>query len=611
MNAALLVAAFLAAAPPPATDWVRVETRNFIVYGETGERRLREVASEFERFREALARVIPGAAQPSAVPTVVMVFGSPKSFEAYKPRFNGKPARLDGCFFSSEDMNIIALVDGDRAESLRTILHEYVHLVISNMMPGLPLWLNEGLAEYYSTFEVQDSGRRATLGRVIPSHLSLLNQRRLLTIDELLGVDSYSSVYDESDRQSLFYAQSWALVHMLVAGLENRSSQLGAYVKLVAAGSPSLDAWQQVFGGENVIRQLDRYIAQDVMKGVLYRFDREIPRATAEASAISVSDREAALADLLRRVAPREEASSRFERAIALEPRSSRARALYGLHALDHGDLARARTLLLEAAADRSDWLVQYHAATGLTQLAGEDANRDVELVDKAREALGRVFAARPDLPNALALSARLDAMGAGDLSRGLATVRRALAIAPGRTDYALLESFILLRRDEFTAAKSVLAPLLTPTYSTSIRESASDLMEQIARSESEAAAYRARLEGRRADHASGSSPGDAPAEGVRMVPVYRKVGDGETRVEGELQAIACVRAGVEFHVKGDAGVERFAAPELAKVELITYRDDLQGAIGCNRRSPPDRVYLTWRQEGTSRRAVAVEFLPR
>src|SRR3954470_12439596 len=85
-----------------ATDWVRVETPNFIVYGETGERRVRDVATEFERFREALARVVPGASRPAAVPTVVVVFGSQKSFEPYRPRHNGKPVTVGGYFFASE-----------------------------------------------------------------------------------------------------------------------------------------------------------------------------------------------------------------------------------------------------------------------------------------------------------------------------------------------------------------------------------------------------------------------------------------------------------------------------------------------------------------------------
>ena len=153
----------LAAAPAEAAEWTRVETPNFIVYGETGERRVREVAEEFERFRDALARVIPGAGTPAAVPTVVVVFGSARSFEPYIPRYNGKPIRLSGYFFASDDMNIVALADGDREHSLRTIFHEYVHVVIDNLSRAMPVWLNEGLAEYLQ--HVPGGRGRTTGGR--------------------------------------------------------------------------------------------------------------------------------------------------------------------------------------------------------------------------------------------------------------------------------------------------------------------------------------------------------------------------------------------------------------------------------------------------------------
>jgi hypothetical protein len=55
---ALTACLLLWAAPAAGAEWVRVETPNFIVYGEPGEPA--SVAAEFERFREALARVIPG-----------------------------------------------------------------------------------------------------------------------------------------------------------------------------------------------------------------------------------------------------------------------------------------------------------------------------------------------------------------------------------------------------------------------------------------------------------------------------------------------------------------------------------------------------------------------
>ena len=608
MRLSPFLACVLLAAPAAAAEWVRVETPNFIVYGETGERRVREVAEEFERFREALGRVIPGAATPAPVPTVVVVFGSQRSFQPYVPRFNGKPVKLGGYFFSSDDMNIVAFADGNRTESLRTIFHEYVHLVIENVSQGLPLWLNEGLAEYYSTFQVLEGGRRALIGAVIPAHLHLLSERRPLSIPELLAVDSKSSAYNEGERQSLFYAQSWALVHMLVAGTANRATLLSEYGRLVASGTPSLDAWQQVFKDENIIRQLERYVGQEVMKGVLYRFNQNIPTVKSYSSEVSEGDVQAVLGDLLRRVAPPEETAARFKEAMALRPASARVRALYGLLMLDEDMADSARPLLLEAANDKADWLVQYHVATGLTRIATATDDSDPVLIETARAALERVQAARPELANAMALSARLDAADDTDIDpRALQTIRRARAISPGREDYILIESFILLRLGEYVLARQLLVPLTGPTHSASVRDNAQSVIEQVARLEREAADYVARLEGRR------SATGPAGSQGI-LVPLYRKVEPGEHRVEGLLERIDCRSTGIVVHVGVGGTPERFRAPTLEAVAFISHRDDLRGGIACGPRTPPDRVYITWRQgdspEDNTRRVVAVEFLP-
>jgi tetratricopeptide (TPR) repeat protein len=609
VRVSLLLACVLLAVPAGAAEWVRVETPNFIVYGESGERRVREVADEFERFREALGRVIPGAATPAPVPTVVVIFGSQRSFQPYVPRFNGKPVKLGGYFFSSDDMNIVALADGNRDESLRTIFHEYVHLVIENVSQGTPLWLNEGLAEYYSTFEAQDGGRRALVGRVILPHLQLLSQRRPLSIPDLLAVEHSSSAYNEGERQSLFYAQSWALVHMLVSGTTNRAALLSEYWRLVSNGTPSLDAWNQVFKDQHVIRELEHYVGQEVMKGLLYRFDQNIPPVKSYSSKVSDGDVQAVLGDLLRRVAPPDEAAARFTQAMALEPASARARALYGLLMLDSDRADNARPLLLEAAKDTTDWLVQYHVATGLTRIITTTDNSNPVLVETARAALERVQAARPDLANALALSARLDAAEDIDINpRALKTIRRARAISPGREDYTLIESFILLRLGEYVRARQLLVPLTGPMHSASVRGNAQSVMEQVARLEQEAAAYVARLEGQR--------PAAEPRadQGV-LVPLYRKIQPGEHRVEGFLERIDCSTRGLVVHVGVDGTAERFSAPTLRDVVLISHRDDLRDGITCGPRTPPDRVYLTWREgdspDDKARRVVALEFLPK
>ena len=58
------------------------------------------------------------------------------------------------------------------------VFHEYAHLVISNVMRNVPVWLGEGLAEFYSTYEIGDGGREAVIGRAIVHHLRSSRRRR-------------------------------------------------------------------------------------------------------------------------------------------------------------------------------------------------------------------------------------------------------------------------------------------------------------------------------------------------------------------------------------------------------------------------------------------------
>ncbi len=605
--AALLALLALAATPAPArADWVRVDTRNFIVYGSSGESRAREVAAEFERFREALARVIPGASTPAAVPTTVVIFDSQRNFEPYRPRFNGKTVSLSGYFFSSEDVNVVAFADVDRVESLRTIFHEYVHLVIVNTFHATPTWLNEGLAEYYSTFRVEDGGRSALLGGPIPSHLQFLSRTKLMPLDELLAVTREAAAYNEGNRRSLFYAQSWALVHMLMSGPDNRSADVNEYVRLVENGTPSSEAWKAVFGEEKIVGALGRYVNEDVMRGTRFRFDRDIPRATSDLRAVSDADVAAMLADLLRRVAPYAEASAGFEKAIAMTPPSARARALYGLHLLENDEVARANALLLEAAGDSEDWLVQYHVATGLGRTFDTADRVDPRLLETARTALARVLSARPELANALALRARMDATDKARLGEALADIRRARELAPGRDDYRLFEAHVLARRGAYVEARAILDVLAGPGFTDAIRANARSLLTQVDRSERIAAERIARLEGRQAAAAAGQRPGPPPRNAT---PRYRDVNDGETRLEGVLERITCTADGLQLHVKAGAVTERFDATTLDGIEFISYREDLDGAIRCGIRTPPEPVYVTWKKGGATRQVVAVEFL--
>jgi hypothetical protein len=615
--AAIIAAVVAVASAAEAAEWVRIDTPNFVVYGEASEARVRDVSDQLERFRDALGRVVSQTTVRTAVPTIVIVFGTKEGFLRYRPRYNNKPVELAGFFVSTDDQNLVALTIEDRERGLRTILHEYAHLAIANGGRRLPVWLSEGLAEYYSTFQMESGGRAAVVGLPIREHLQLLSTEPLIRHAELLKVDSESQLYNEGERRSVFYAQSWALVHMLIMGRPDRSKDLARYMALTAAGVATDAAWTRAFGDMDVNAELRKYAARLTMNAHRMTFEGAIRTAPGVATKPRDADVQAALGNLLYHVRLWHEARDTLTRAATqFSPPSALAKALLASYSLDHNDRAEARRLLLEASADTEDWVAQYHVAAGLIRLLnGQNEIEAQPLAAAASHALKAVAAGRPDLPNALALKARLAALTSTGLDEALKDIRTARALVPGREDYAFIEAHVLLQQRNFPSARSVVGPLLSAAYPPDVRERARMLMSDVVRLESaekEAAERRTLRAGLPVDSAPAPERQGSPPSSIVLRPVYRKLLDGEERSTGTLEAIECSRTGIRLRARVGDRVIRFAAPRFEAVDFISYRDDAMGKIGCGVRTPADPVYVTWRPPvppATDRIAIAVEFL--
>ena len=599
---AVLVGLLLVPFPPAATDWVRVETPNLIVFG-PGEKRTREVTAEFERFREAISNILPGPPIASAVPTIVVVFENETAFNPFRPLFNGKPVKLGGFFTGTESENMIAFPAGGRDDGLRIIFHEYTHLVTSSAARGLPPWISEGLSEFYSTFEIRPDGKQAVLGRVVPGHMELLGATsQWLTLEQLLTVTHDSPLYNEGERRSLFYAQSWALVHMLMTTEGNRSKQLSEYVQLAAGGTPSVEAWRRAFGEADVLKELRNYVRKFTLRGFLYKFAEGIGSQKLEVMKPKPTDVDAVLS-LLMRYRNEAEVERQLARAAGAAPTSMLARALLGHKYLQANKDEEGLRLLVEAADDPSDWLTQYYVASGI---GWHTSNPGDEAVGVALTAIDRVIAARPQMAHAYALKSRL-ARG----PEAVAHARKARSLAPGRVEYVFLEVHRRVDMRDFPNARATLAPLMTPAFPSEVRERARSLMGQIVRMEE----FNAKR--------SAPPPAASTNRNRTLLPsssgiqyVFRELKPGEQRLEGVLERIECAGNGaVTLVVRLGTDVQRFTAPQISDVDFLTYREEQGGAISCGERKPPDAVYLTWLplpagSPGVTGRPVAVEFLP-
>ena len=588
---------------PVQGQWRRVDTPNFVVVGDVSAGELRDVGARFEGFRDALGRIINERVTATVVPAVIVVFSTDDVFSPFRPKYEGRRIEVDGLFLPGRDLNYVAIRNGT---GLRLLFHEYTHLLVDNAGFNVPLWLGEGLAEFYSTLSFERFGAEAVVGGLIQDHLVRLNDTTLIPLEEFLQLSHQSPLYNEGSRRSVLYAQSWAMTHMLYMGQPARTKELAQYLELVTSGTPSVEAWKTAFGGVDIMRELERYIRRQQFTSHRYTLNEKLASLErAPAANLTRSEADGFLGHLLLRLNDQEQAASRLATARQREPENLRVRVSEALLASVRGEYD-ATTERMTGLAPPDDWLLSYLAGVALADLMERNS---ASLSDANMAAARRFFerSARDGvmLPHAVFRLASLETRRGKPADDTRAALERARHTAPGQYEYHLLYAQMLAYGREFAAARQVLGPLMTTRFPPRIRDAARRLMAAVAEAEIGKPMSTTSL-----DIAAGGENVDRPSVAR---PLYRQTKPGETRIEGELTTIECVAGkGVTFHVKTPERVELFTVPTFDGVDFITYRDDLKGSIGCGPSKGAMPVLLTWRAGAApeARVPVAIEFLP-
>ena len=242
---ATLIASPLGAAP----TWHELRAPDFAILSQLSERDTRAWADEFEQFIQALREVVPADPRPPP-PLTVVLFANPGQFAPYRPLGpDGKPIDAAGFFSRHPTWAIIGLArrSHNEAETRHIIFHEGVHWCMSQTASSYPLWFNEGLAEVFSTFRVEDG--QAHWGEPLLGHIGLLRESTPLPVEKLLLVTQASPLYYQKHRIGIFYAESWALVHYMLFGRRAGSSaDLFYYFQELRTGMAGDKAFEVAFG---------------------------------------------------------------------------------------------------------------------------------------------------------------------------------------------------------------------------------------------------------------------------------------------------------------------------------------------------------------------------
>jgi len=265
----LCTSAFAIDPPREKERWTTLTIDELTIYSSADDYTTRNVASGLVRLRDALG-VVTQLKVRSPLPTRVFVFADQRAFKVYCEAAMGRSERLSGVFLSHRDGNHV-LIDSSERGVDHIVYHELTHYFLRNTISSeVPLWFNEGLAEFYSTFvEHKDS---VDVGLPVEWHIHWLRTQPLIPLKALFAIDHDSTEYHEGNRQGVFYAESWALVHYMMIGNPARRPQLGTYVGLIASGKPIDEAFRTAFNTtyEDLERELRKYIRSFSMTYIRY-----------------------------------------------------------------------------------------------------------------------------------------------------------------------------------------------------------------------------------------------------------------------------------------------------------------------------------------------------
>lgn len=602
-------------------NWTRVRSRNFILVGNASEHDIREVALRLEQFRDAFSRLLIGFRFDPPGATRVVVFKSNKAFDPFKPIYQGKPGNVAGYFQSGEDANYITLTTEELADDpYRVIFHEYVHLLLHNTVRSVPPWFDEGLAEYYSTFDTADDGRKVVLGKVIPGHLRLLRTGPWLPLQSLLAVDRRSPYYNERDKTGIFYAESWALVHYLILGNERkRQRELGTFLGLLHEGAKPERAFQSAFQADlqTLEDELKAYVQRNTFPQLAVTLSEKITsNSDITTQPLSEAESRAYLGDLLLHIDRLDQAAVMLEQALALDPQLALAHASLGVVQVKQKRFDSAiEHLRKAAAADPSNYLVHYYLAFALNRRSMDDSlvvsTYKDGVGENIRSELRQAIELKPEFPESYALFAFVNLVQEEDLDESIEMIRHALTLAPGRDDYVFVLAQLYMRKQEFQTARQVLQPMLRENADDTIRQSALTLLNSMQKIEEQL--NRLKAVGLSSDSSSEDEPGST--EENSLEPFLRKPKDGEQRVQGFLNRVDCAADTILFSI--DAGGQKltFYANKLERVRFVTYSPAVRGEMSCGMRRPPNPVVVTFRAGRQERvrsdgEVVAVEFVP-
>lgn len=585
---AILACALALCASPPllagSNSWVEVHSPHFVVVSNAGEKQARKTALQFEQIRAVFRQALPALQNQQTPVITILAVTDEKSLSQLLPEYWATKGRMHpaGIFENAMDQFYIAVeLDAHGTNPYETIYHEYFHSLSTPYLPNMPTWLAEGMADFFGNSEVD--GKTAMVGEPSQALLYQLQSSSLIPLDTLFKVDQSSPYYNESSKTTMFYAESWALVHYLMVGdKQGHRALFEAYLSALNDGKTGDQAAAKAFGDlKKLQRNLQDYISNNTFYRIEYPTPPSVSPSDLTAANISEAEAEAYRGGFLAVRGRTDEGVTALRHALQLDPKNARVYrnlAIAQFFSGAHEDALASATKAIELAP--GDTLTLYIRA--YLSFSSDPGKADPETEADLRKAI----AASPEYAPPYALLAVYLTNQDKNLPEALDFAAKAISVEPGNAEYRLAQAQTLLRMGKYsearqagmrarTAASSAQELLHTEMFLTSV-----DTMERYANRASESTRP---PEEKTADTSSSSEPPprlkhrEASSDAVEATGVVSEVDckNGFQMKLGVSTGVLTLR-GSALRIESSSAIPKDFSPCSLKGQRVTvdYRPD-------------------------------------
>ena len=443
ITSAMFILLFCAgtAASHKENPWTEVRSPHFRVLTDGGEGAARRIAKEFEQVRSVFASEFPNLRLEVGAPLLIFAPRDESSMRHLVPiMWKKHPPNVAGFFQHGwERQFAVVRLDQDIPGAYQVVYHEYTHTLLHANLQWLPLWLDEGLADYYGGTRFENS--KVYVGAPI-TRVQAMYGLAPISLEELITVNPYVKYRGDDRRIDLFYAESWAMVHYCVfgEGME-RGKKLRDFFRRIQTGDDQKKAFTEAFGSfQEMDDRLSKYVRRFLFTSYVLPAAQQINEKDFAVRKLSVAETEAVIAGYRIWVGDAAEARDLIEDALQEDPKLAEAHEYKGFLLFQEGKDEEARKEFTAAYdLDGTRFLSLYYS-TMLSPFASSNAPEDQA---KLRESLRQVLKLNPQFAEA-EIELTLWYARQGDLKTALGVARRAEQLEPSRAGYHILSAKIL-----------------------------------------------------------------------------------------------------------------------------------------------------------------------